>query len=423
MKSYVEAGRIHYDYDDVPSTTAYEAGLRLDGRHHGFQAGARLEPGRRAPELDDAGEVADIRKYRARYFGHSSALDWSLGGERIEQRFDGRPGRGSTAHRVRAAVVYRNFGEWLAPEVGLGWALRDASGEAEDERLRTLRLGIRSRPVPALSLAVRFESTQRHFVVTDIRARNFGREDTRRLWIVEGEINLTRQLAFNLQYSLLEGDSTRADRDFTAQDVAAGLTVTLGSTGRPLARSARSRHPAQPLPAQQTEAPAPATAQMPLLAAPVGSSAEPPSDSTLIGAASEDRPGTDPVATPSPPDHHIAAAPPMPAASSLLELRTQSVGGETTITLRGDGELRYSTLTLATPHRFVLDLLGVVVGSSRTIAVGNDVLRRVRVAQFRPGPSPVARVVFDLELPARVEVERREGLLQIRLWRGWMSAR
>jgi hypothetical protein len=107
----------------------------------------------------------------------------------------------------------------------------------------------------------------------------------------------------------------------------------------------------------------------------------------------------------------------------LLDLRTQSAGGETTITLRGDGELRYSTLTLATPHRFVVDLLGVVVGSSRSSAVDGDLVRRVRVAQFRPGPYPIGRVVFDLEHPARVEVERREGALQIRFRRagGWAN--
>src|SRR5688572_10286739 len=31
LKTYVVAGHIRYDYDDVPSTVAYEVGLRLDG--------------------------------------------------------------------------------------------------------------------------------------------------------------------------------------------------------------------------------------------------------------------------------------------------------------------------------------------------------------------------------------------------------
>jgi AMIN domain len=423
VKSYVEVGHIRYDYDDVPSTVAYEAGFRWDSARHGFQAAGRLEPGRRAPELDDAAEVADIRKYKARYFGHSRAFEWSMGGERVEQRFDGGPARESTGHRARAALLYRGFGERIAPEVAFGWGLRDATGEAEDERQRTLQLGIRSRPVSPLSVAVRFESTRRRFVVADVRARNFGREDTRRRWILEGEIDLTRQLAFSVQYSLVEGVSTRADRDFTEQNASAGLTVTLGST-RAAARSPRRQRPAQPVPARRTEVPQPATEQGPLLfAAPDAASEGPASGWTRIGNASNDGPRPGLLATPPPPERPRAAAPAVPAASSLLDLRTKSVGGETTITLHGDGELRYSTVTLATPHRFVVDLLGVLVGSSRTIAVGGDLVRRLRVAQFRPGPSPVGRIVFDLEIPARVEVERREGALQIRLRRpdGWVN--
>lgn len=404
VKSYVEAGHIRYYDDDVPSTAAYEAGLRLDGAHHGVQASARLEPGRRAPELDDAAEIADIRKYRARYFGHSRALDWSLGGERVEQRFDGTAARESAAHRVRAAVVYRGFGDRLAPEVALGWAVRDAAGEADDERQRTLQLGVRSRPVPPLSLAVRFESTQRRFVVTDVRARNFGREDTRRRWVLEGEVNLTRQVAFSLQYSLVEGDSTRADRDFKAQNAAAGLTVTLGSTRRPVARRRGRRHPAQPLPITRTEAPQPVAAPVPLL-----------TTATTDAPSAPARPGPVPFATPPPPQPPPATTPVVRIASNLLDLRAQSGGGETTITLRGDGELRCSTLTLAAPRRFVVDLLGVTVHGSRTIAVAGHLVRRVRVAQFRPGPSPVGRVVIDLERSARVELERRQGLLQVRV--------
>jgi hypothetical protein len=243
VKSYVAAGHIRFDDDGVPATTAYEAGLRVDGARHGIQAGARLEPGRRAPELDDAGEVADIRRYRARYFGRSPLLEWSLGGERVEQRFDDQAGRGSAAHLVRAAVTYRGLGQALVPEVGLGWAMRDATGETEDERQRILHIGLRSKPVSPVSVALRFESTRRDFVVADARARNFGREDVRRRWIVEGEVELTRQIGVSVQYSLVEGRSTRVDRSFRAQSATAGLTVTLGS-----ARRAVTRNPPRPGP-------------------------------------------------------------------------------------------------------------------------------------------------------------------------------
>jgi hypothetical protein len=421
VKSYLEAG--HIRYDAVPSTTAYGVGLRVDGPRHGFQVGGRLEPDRRAPELNDAGDVSDIRWYRARYFGHSRAFNWSLSGERLEQRFEEFAARESTAHGLRAAILYRAFDGRLAPELGFGWSVHDASGETEDERQRTLQFAIRATPVRPLALAIRFERTQRHFVVTETRARNFGREDTRRRWVLEGEIKLSRQLAFSLLYTLVEGDSTRAGRDFTARNAAAGLTVTLGSTRRPVAESPRRRPAAKPRPAGRnlaSSAAEPAAPQRPQLAAhPGASNAQPTSASVPTGAPPEDRelPDPDPIATPSPRERLVEAPQPVRIASRLLDLHTRSAGGETTTTLRGDGELRYSTLTLAAPHRFVLDLLGVVVGSSRTIALATDPVRRVRVAQFRPGPQPVARVVFDLELSALVKVESREGSLQIRVRR------
>jgi hypothetical protein len=421
VKGYLETG--HIRYDAVPSTTAYGVGLRVDGVRHGFQVGARLEPDRRAPELNDAGDVSDIRWYRARYFGRGRSFNWSLSGERLEQRFEGFAARESTAQGLRAAILYRAFDGRLAPELGLGWSVVDASGETDDERQRTLQLGLRATPVRPVALAIRFELTQRHFVVTETRARNFGREDTRRRWILDGEIKLSRHLAFSLLYTLLDGDSTRAGRDFTARNAAAGLTVALGSTRRPVPESPRRRPAAKPRPAGRnlgSSSAEPATPQRPPLPAhPEAPSAQLPSASVQIEAPPEDRDLPDPgaIAASPPRDRHMEAPPPVRVASRLLDLHTWSAGGETTTTLRGDGELRYSTLTLAAPQRFVLDLLGVVVGSSRTIAVATDLVRCVRVAQFRPGPQPVARVVFDLELPALVEVETREGSLQIRLRR------
>jgi hypothetical protein len=230
LKTYVETGHIHYDA--VPSTTAFGGGLRLDGARHGFQLGARLEPNRRAPELNDTGDVSDIRWYRARYFGRGGTFDWSLSGERLAQRFEELPFQEIKGQGVRAALVYRALGGNLAPEVGFGWSVHDSTIDSEDDRQRLLQLGLRARPVRPLALAVRFDQTQRRFVIENTRSRNFGRKDTRRRWVLEAEIKLTRHLALALVYSLTESGSTRADRDFTARNASAGLTVALGSTRR-----------------------------------------------------------------------------------------------------------------------------------------------------------------------------------------------
>jgi len=69
----------------------------------------------------------------------------------------------------------------------------------------------------------------------------------------------------------------------------------------------------------------------------------------------------------------------------------------TAVKIRGDGEFSFSSFRLENPDRFVVDLTGVVNASAKsTIPVASEAVDRVRIAQFKPFPEPVARVVFDL---------------------------
>ncbi|HVS65375.1 MAG TPA: type IV pilus secretin PilQ [Thermoanaerobaculia bacterium] len=81
--------------------------------------------------------------------------------------------------------------------------------------------------------------------------------------------------------------------------------------------------------------------------------------------------------------------------------------------IRGNGEFEFSSFALENPDRFVLDLKGVVNRSSRSaVEVDTGAVERVRLAQFRSDPDPVARVVVDLrsrELP--VVTSSADGLL------------
>lgn len=429
VKGYLEGG--HLRYDSVTASTAFGGGLRVDGSRHGFQLGARLEPNRRSPELNDDGDASDMRGYKAQYFGQGGPLRWLLAGERLEQRFDALASRDSTVQGLRTTILYRAFNGKLAPEVGFGWWARDASRANDDERQRTLMAGIHSRPLRPLELSIRFEHTQRRFVVTDGSARNFGREDVRRRWTFEVDGNLSRQLALGVMYARLDGDSNRSGRQFSSQNVAAGLTVRLGSTRRPGDRRRRGEPPAKPMPDRRSVAtgplpPAPPQPPPPPAAlagesvadaveAPSGDSAPPAPEA--VNALPRDSAPPEPEAVTRPAAGPPAAPQPIRVASRLLELQTRSVADETTVVLRGDGELRYSTFTLTAPHRLVVDLLDVFVGRPRTEAVSSDLVIRVRVAQFRPGARPIGRIVIDLERPAVVDVEARDGSLQLRLRR------
>lgn len=99
-------------------------------------------------------------------------------------------------------------------------------------------------------------------------------------------------------------------------------------------------------------------------------------------------------------------------ASQLEDVEVDTDGGETVVRILGDGEFYYSTLTLGAPDRFVVDLIGVVnLAPSSSIPVENEVVERIRIAQYKPYPEPVSRVVVDLRgsSAARV-VGRPDGL-------------
>jgi type IV pilus assembly protein PilQ len=101
-------------------------------------------------------------------------------------------------------------------------------------------------------------------------------------------------------------------------------------------------------------------------------------------------------------------------ATLLLGIDPTSVDGGARITLRADGQLSYRTFTLERPDRLVFDLLGVQNSlGSRHVQVDAGAIDVVRVAQFRPEPDAVARVVFDLNAPAPYRVVEKRDRIEV----------
>jgi type IV pilus assembly protein PilQ len=161
---------------------------------------------------------------------------------------------------------------------------------------------------------------------------------------------------------------------------------------------------ASPAPQAAQGSPAPAAASPPAApAAPVGRQAAGP-------AAAPALPGT--------PDQPAVA--PAPSGASATRLESIEVipaeGGATAIRIAGDGEFPYSTFALSDPNRFVVDLQGVINRSSRstvTVTGAGSAVQRVRVAQFKPAPKAVARVVFDLKESVVPRIERSPQALVV----------
>lgn len=114
------------------------------------------------------------------------------------------------------------------------------------------------------------------------------------------------------------------------------------------------------------------------------------------------------------PDAPVTAPAPTGVSATRLDDIVVAPGvGQATIRLAGDGEFPYTTFVLDAPKRFVLDLPGVTNRTKRSsIAVGGPV-DRVRVAQFRGAPDPVARVVFDLATEEAPNIQRLGNTLVI----------
>jgi type IV pilus assembly protein PilQ len=154
----------------------------------------------------------------------------------------------------------------------------------------------------------------------------------------------------------------------------------------------------EPLP--EEEAPPTAPAQAPPAAAqPQPARQAAPAPMALAGMGTADNP-------------RVAPPPAGPPASRLRGVEVQPGG---TILVGGDGQFAYSTFRLEDPERFVIDLTGVVnTAGTSTVEVDSEFVRRVRMAQFKPLPEPVSRVVFDLEEAAVPVIERTASGLSIR---------
>jgi type IV pilus assembly protein PilQ len=128
---------------------------------------------------------------------------------------------------------------------------------------------------------------------------------------------------------------------------------------------------------------------------------------SAVAAAPPARPGT-------PDAPAVAAAPKGVPATRLEGIEVLASEGGAVVRIAGDGEFPYSTFALAEPARFVIDLDGVINRSPKAaVPVGGSVVERVRVAQFKPLPKPVARIVFDLKTASVPVVERTAEALVV----------
>jgi len=86
-----------------------------------------------------------------------------------------------------------------------------------------------------------------------------------------------------------------------------------------------------------------------------------------------------------------------PKATRIVAVSRDELGGLLAFTVKADGRLKYRDFLIPNPERLVLDFADVTAHASvRTIDVGEDPVRRVRLGQFSADSPKVARLVLDL---------------------------
>ena len=84
----------------------------------------------------------------------------------------------------------------------------------------------------------------------------------------------------------------------------------------------------------------------------------------------------------------------LPRARTVRNIDARTSGDAVEVRITADGAIKYKAFRLESPSRLVIDLDGVKNGVTRgPVSVDDDIVKRVRVAQFQP---TVARVVIDL---------------------------
>ena len=384
VKTHAEAGQM--SYRTRPAMSGVGGGVAFEGDRHTLHLSTRIERNRPSVDIGVGGDVTnDAFLMRLRYALRTRRAEWWAGADRAQQRFAEAAFRDGTLQGLQTGLSIPGVRRLFTPELLFAWSRNDGAGDSEfDWQHRRAQIGLRYTPTRAVALTARFELSEMSWGVTRPTAVNFERRDRRRYLSLQGQVRLTRQAAWTLVYDRLDNRSTRANRGFSSNYVSAALTVRLGST---------SNAPGAPKPG--------APAAVPLAPRAVDSlPAAPPLPVVPIAPPAAPAARVEPVAVVD------------QGGGGVSRIETVLRGAETETTIRSEGLVRYSTLDLDGPPRFVIDLVGVAA-APLNVSVDTPLLRGIRVAAFRTTPSRVARVVFDLKGPVAARIEREGDSVRV----------
>lgn len=213
-------------YRGFGPSSGVTAGLRSEDNPQSFDISAQYLKGRPSREVGNVLDRADIVGLEGEY-SYRMTDDFELTGlgDVRRETYALSPAKESDVFNLGGAVRYRGFGHRFSPEVGLRWGRRDVADDNEDLSQRELFVRLRSTPVPALYLSLRYRRRGRHYSIAEARGSNFGREDTRQQWALSADLTQGERRSWNLYYASEDSGSSRPSGVFQTRLLALGLTV------------------------------------------------------------------------------------------------------------------------------------------------------------------------------------------------------
>lgn len=225
LQAYGAVNYLHYDFENLDSSTGIRVGLRSNGRPHSFDVYGEQLSDRPTFEVGDEFATADIRTFAGEYaFRFVEQWQISFDGELQEQEIELAPTRDNDFNSLGAAVRWRPS-RLFSPEIGY----RTGERQVVDERLSyeqdELYLQVRSSLTPAVYLSVRLRDRQREYTTDVVNASNFGREDDRQQISAALDWTLSRAVVLNFYGSQENVDTNREGGDFDTATYVAGVTL------------------------------------------------------------------------------------------------------------------------------------------------------------------------------------------------------
>jgi hypothetical protein len=212
-------------YSDFDPSLSFLAGIRWNGGIHQLEGDVSLQTRSPRIEVGDTLGFADVFLAEANY----KVRPWEdlqvgiLAG--FDRQIYSRSGeRDNHAFQVGASGRFFGLGYLFSPELGAAVGRRSVQLAEENYDERALWVTVRSVPIPAVYLSMRYRNRHRDYRSADPGSGNFRREDDRGDLTLSLDLSLNDRWSWTAYLSYQDASSTKKSRTFKTHNLWTGLT-------------------------------------------------------------------------------------------------------------------------------------------------------------------------------------------------------